>query len=108
VLFSGAAVWDTLTLALADVFLVYLFVCSLFVCLFVCLCPSGIEFRSTLNNMKDELPMLKEVRGRGLLNAIVIEENFGPNQDKDAMDVSGKQSGGLLFGGWWCGWMVLL
>jgi acetylornithine/succinyldiaminopimelate/putrescine aminotransferase len=40
--------------------------------------------------MKDELPMLKEVRGRGLLNAIVIEENFGPNQDKDAMDVSGK------------------
>jgi len=62
----------------------------LFVCLFVCLCPSGIEFRSTLNNMKDELPMLKEVRGRGLLNAIVIEENFGPNQDKDAMDVSGK------------------
>ena len=67
------------------------FVCLFVVCLFVFwLCPSGIEFRSTLNNMKDELPMLKEVRGRGLLNAIVIEENFGPNQDKDAMDVSGK------------------
>ena len=47
----------------------------------------GLEFRSALNNMKDELPMLKEVRGRGLLNAIVIEENFGPKQNQDAMDV---------------------
>jgi ornithine--oxo-acid transaminase len=47
----------------------------------------GIEFRSALTNMMDELPMLQEVRGRGLLNAIVIQEGFGPNNDQDAMDV---------------------
>ena len=89
-MFPRGDVWEMLTVAVLTWFRFVVVVVSL------CLFSSGIEFRSTLNNMKDELPMLKEVRGRGLLNAIVIEENFGPNQDKDAMDVSGKRSGQLL------------
>ena len=89
-MFPRGDAWEMLTVAVLTWFRFVVVVVSL------CLFSPGIEFRSTLNNMKDELPMLKEVRGRGLLNAIVIEENFGPNQDKDAMDVSGKRSGQLL------------
>jgi ornithine--oxo-acid transaminase len=41
--------------------------------------------------------MLKEIRGRGLLNAIVIEEGFGPEGTHDAMDVCLKlKENGLL------------
>lgn len=35
----------------------------------------GQKFRSSLNAIKSEIPMLKEVRGKGLMNAIVIDES---------------------------------
>ena len=48
----------------------------------------GTIFRKELHLMSTDLSMLKEVRGKGLLNAIVIEEGFGSGNKKyDAMDV---------------------
>ena len=47
----------------------------------------GKRFRSELVQMMDDLPMMSAVRGRGLLNAVVIHPGFGPEKNLDAMHV---------------------
>eukprot|EP00943_MAST-04B_sp_MAST-4B-sp1_P003378 g3378.t1 len=44
----------------------------------------GLKLRNALEDASKDLKMLTTVRGKGLLNAIVIEEN---DDGKDAMDV---------------------
>ena len=54
----------------------------------------GIKLRNALENASKDLKMLTAVRGKGLLNAIVIEEN---KDGKDAWDVCLKlKENGLL------------